>query len=188
MTSSLEKYLNTINRHLKPLPLSERVDIVKEIKGSILEMEQDGLSEEQISERLGPPKELAKAYLADLLTKERHFNLSHILTVCAFYSMAGLSGLFIIPVLGVIAPSFLFFGVLSPLAGAVKLIDNLLRLNLPFAQYITFTFGSSALGPVPTFFASIAVGIALALIGYGAWELLVFYCRRVGRAKRKLAI
>ena len=39
MNTTFEKYLDTIDKCLKPLPTSERVDIVKEIKGSILEME-----------------------------------------------------------------------------------------------------------------------------------------------------
>ena len=41
MNATLEKYLDTVDKCLKPLPTSERVDIVKEIKSSILEMEAD---------------------------------------------------------------------------------------------------------------------------------------------------
>ena len=67
MNTTFEKYLDTIDKCLKPLPTSERVDIVKEIKGSILEMESENLSTEQILTRLGKPKDLAKAYLGDLL-------------------------------------------------------------------------------------------------------------------------
>ena len=44
MNTTFEKYLDTIDKCLKPLPTSERVDIVKEIKGSILEMESENLS------------------------------------------------------------------------------------------------------------------------------------------------
>lgn len=39
MNTKLDKYLDTVDRHLQPLPASERVDIVKEIKGSMIEME-----------------------------------------------------------------------------------------------------------------------------------------------------
>ena len=73
MNAALEKYLNTVDKCLKPLPASERVDIVKEIKSSILEMESDNLTTEQILDRLGKPKDLAKAYLGDLLSKESGF-------------------------------------------------------------------------------------------------------------------
>lgn len=70
MKAEFEKYLTMVERYLKPLPTSERVDIVKEIKGSILEMEQEDLSEEEILQRLGEPKDLAKAYLGDLLDRK----------------------------------------------------------------------------------------------------------------------
>lgn len=46
MNATLEKYLDTVDKCLKPLPTSERVDIVKEIKSSILEMESDNLTTE----------------------------------------------------------------------------------------------------------------------------------------------
>ena len=43
MNTKLEKYLDTVDKYLRPLPVSERVDIVKEIKSSILEMENAGV-------------------------------------------------------------------------------------------------------------------------------------------------
>lgn len=188
MNTASEKYLSTVNRHLKPLPISERIDIIKEIESSLLELEHDGLSEKQRLERLGEPKELAKAYLADLLARKKTFSFIHLLTVCAFYSAAGFSGLFIIPILGILAPSFLLCGILSLAAGAVKLLDGLLKLHLPFARYIGFEFNSVTLSPVPTFFFSIGTGLALLLIGYGSWKLLLLYCKRVGNTKKKLRI
>ena len=48
MDAKLEKYLDTVDKHLKPLPVSERVDIVKEVKASMQEMQAEGLSSEQI--------------------------------------------------------------------------------------------------------------------------------------------
>jgi hypothetical protein len=44
MKPILDKYLTTVDKHLRPLPVSERVDIVKEIKSLMLEMENSGLS------------------------------------------------------------------------------------------------------------------------------------------------
>lgn len=127
MNTAFEKYLNTVDKCLKPLPASERVDIVKEIKSSILEMERENLSTEQILERLGKPKELARAYLGDLISKEKGFSWKRILLICAFYSVVGFSGLVVIPCLGIIAPVFLVCGAVTPLLGAVKLTDFLLQ-------------------------------------------------------------
>lgn len=42
MEKILNDYLEKIEKYLKPLPVSERVDIVKEIKSEILELQGDG--------------------------------------------------------------------------------------------------------------------------------------------------
>ena len=52
MEKILNDYLEKIEKYLKPLPISERVDIVKEIKSEILELQGDGKTAEQITERL----------------------------------------------------------------------------------------------------------------------------------------
>lgn len=160
MNTTFEKYLDTIDKCLKPLPTSERVDIVKEIKGSILEMESENLSTEQILTRLGKPKDLAKAYLGDLLAKENNFSWNRFLTVCAFYSLVGFSGLFVIPVLVIVAPTFILCGVASAVLGIIKLVDYLLHLNIPYVDYIGFQFGNTALSPIPVFILSLITGIA----------------------------
>ena len=114
MNATFEKYLNTIDNCLKPLPVSERIDIVKEIKSSILEMEGEKLTTEQILDRLGKPKDLARAYLGDLLSKESKFSWNRFLIVCAFYSLVGFSGLFVIPCLAIVAPTFIVCGIVTP--------------------------------------------------------------------------
>ena len=188
MNLAFEKYLDTVDKCLRPLPASERVDIVKEIKGSILEMESENLSEEQILNRLGKPKDLAKAYLGDLLAKESGFSWKRLLIVCSFYSLVGFSGLFVIPVLAILAPAFYVCGAVTPILGAVKLIDYLLNLKLPYVSYIVFQFGDTAMSPVPSFLLSVITGVIFYLAGKGCWKLLVSYCRQVGRTKNNLSI
>ena len=74
MNQQLELYLDQIDRHLRPMPASERVDIVKEIKSELLELEAAGLSPQEITARLGEPKELAAAYLSDAIVKNPRFS------------------------------------------------------------------------------------------------------------------
>ena len=83
MEKILNDYLEKIERYLKPLPASERVDITKEIKSEILELQSDGKTAEEIMERLGNPKELAKAYLEDLIAKSSSFGWNRVLAICA---------------------------------------------------------------------------------------------------------
>lgn len=189
MNTTFEKYLDTVDKCLKPLPTSERIDIVKEIKGSILEMENENLSEEQILDRLGKPRDLAKAYLGDLLDKESGFSWNRFLTVCAFYSLVGFSGLFVIPTLVITAPTFIVCGVLSVLLGIIKLVNDLLHfIPYPYAEYIGIRFGDIVLSPIPAFISALIIGIILFLLGVASWKLLVLYCKSIGKTKHSLSI
>lgn len=185
MEKILNDYLEKIEKHLKPLPVSERVDIVKEIKSEILELQRDGKTAEEITERMGNPKELAKAYLGDLITKGNSFSWNRILAICAYYSLTSLSGLFVIPILAICAPVFVICGIATPIIGAVKLIDALLNLGIPYASYIGI---SGIENPAAVFILSIVMGAVLYLIGRGCWKLLVYYIKGVSKAKRQLSI
>lgn len=134
MEKILNDYLEKIEKYLKPLPVSERVDIVKEIKSEILELQGDGKTSKEIIERLGNPKELAKAYLGDLIAKSSSFSWNRVLAICAYYSLASLSGLIVIPVLAICAPVFIVCAIATPILGAVKLNDALLNLGIPYAS------------------------------------------------------
>lgn len=190
MNAVYEKYLNTVDRHLRPLPASERADIIKEIKGSILEMENEQLPEEQILKRLGDSRELAKAYLGDFLEKssqekESGFHPVRLLTVLAFYSLTGVSGMFIIPTLGIMAPALIFCGAVAPVAGFLKFVFSLFGYDMP---YVVVQFGETTLSPAPAFLYSVVMGAILILLGRGAWKLLLRYLKAVSKAKQNWAV
>ena len=70
MDKMMNDYLNKIDRYLRPMAASERADIINEIKSEMIELQtQASLSDEQILERLGNPKVLARAYLGNRLQK-----------------------------------------------------------------------------------------------------------------------
>ena len=158
MEKILNDYLEKVEKYLKPLPVSERVDIVKEIKSEILELQGNGKAAGEIIERLGNPKELAKAYLGDLIAKSNTFNWNRVLAICAYYSLASLSGLFVIPVLAICAPVFIVCAIATPILGAVKLIDALLNLGIPYASYIGI---SGIENPAIVFILSIVMGVGV---------------------------
>ena len=186
MEKTLEQYLNTVDRRLRPLPLSERVDIVKEIKSTMQEMEAEGLAPDAIVERLGAPDVLARAYLSDLLTKPQRSGWQKLLTVLAFYSVVGLSGMFVIPILGICAPAFLLCGVALPLTGMADcLLWYLFGVKIP---YIAVQLGSYTPPPILGFVCTLVAGGLLFLLGRGCWWLLVKYLRTVGRTKSSLSV
>ena len=188
MHTELEKYLSTVDKKLKPLPVSERTDILKEVKGSMLEMESEGFTEEQIVDRLGSPKDLAKAYLSDLLAKERGFGWKRFLIICAFYSVVGFSGMFVIPCLAIMAPVFIICGIVSPIIMGIKTFDYLFNLGLPYMDNIGVTLGGMVLHPIAGFFMAIILGALLVAVGFGCWKLLVSYCKKVSATKSGLSI
>lgn len=183
MEKQLNSYLEQVEKYLKPLPVSERVDIVQEIKSEMQELQAAGQTPEQILARLGEPKEMARAYLGDLIAQSGGLSASRVLALCAFYSVTGLSGLVVIPTLGICAPVFLLCGVVTPLLGAVKAVDVALGLHIPYVQYIGI---AGVQNPVLVFVLCILAGIALFALGYGCWKLLVGYVKSVSRVKRTL--
>lgn len=185
MEKLLNHYLEKIEKYLKPLPVSERVDIVEEIKSEMLELQGDGKTAGEIVERLGNPKELAKAYLGDVIAQDTTLSWNRVLAICAFYSVAGFSGLIVIPTLGICAPVFILCGMITPIIGAVKMIDTLLHLGIPFVQYIGIAGISN---PVLVFAVCVISGVVLLLMGWGCWKLLVHYIKGMSKVKNSLSL
>lgn len=189
MEKMLSNYLDKIDRHLRPMPAAERADIIKEIQSQMLELQSDGVSDEEITRRLGDPKELARAYLGDALENSSGFSIGRLLTVCAFYSVVSFSGMFVIPTLAIIAPVFIFCAILVPVLTAVKMFDYLFSLGIPHIQEIVVVLGGIVeVNPVAEFFMSLIIAALLYLLGKLAWKLLVFYCKSVSKTKRKLEV
>lgn len=189
MDKILNKYLEKMEKYLKPVAASERVDIIKEIKSEMQELQRNGVPAEQIVERLGDPKVLAKAYLGDLLSKENRFSWNRFLIVCAFYSLVGFSGMAVIPCLAVIAPTFIACGAICPILAAVKMVDYIFDLGIPYVENIgIFLGGLVTFNPIIEFFIALVIGALLYLAGRGAWRLLVLYCKKVGKTASNLSI
>lgn len=185
MEKMLNNYLETIERHLKPLPVSERVDIVKEIKSEITELQNDGKTSEEIINRLGDPKELAKAYLADVIQKEKTICMTKVLAMIAYYSLASLSGIIVIPTLIICAPVFIICGAVCPILGVIKMLDSLLTLGIPYAENIVV---AGIENPFIAFLLCVAIGLGLLLAGRACWKLLLCYFKVVSKTKDRLSI
>lgn len=184
MDKILEKYLFTVEKHLKKLPTSERVDIIKEIESSMIEMTQnEKLTPQQIVDKLGDPKTLAKAYLGEFLSKNSSFNLNKLFIAVAFYSVTGISGICIIPTLAILAPTFMLCGIITPLAGIIKLLGFIFNFEVPF---VMMEMGPIIVHPVLAFITSIIVGALLYVLGHYCWRLLMYYIKKVSKAKKEL--
>lgn len=185
MEKMLDDYLEKIERCLKPLPVSERVDIVKEIKSEMSELLEDGKTSEEIIDRLGDPKDLAKAYLGDVIQKEKTITMTKILAMMAYYSLTGLSGIVVIPTFIICAPVFIICGAVCPILGIIKMLDSLLKLGIPFAENIVV---AGIENPFLVFLLCVVVGFGLILAGCACWKILLGYFKLVRKTKNRLSI
>lgn len=88
-----------------------------------------------------------------------------------FYGAAGLSGIFVVPTLGIIAPTFVLCGVLCPIAGLVKLAGYFFHFDVPF---IMFQWGDKTLHPIPACILSVIAGGLLYGGRVKCWRALRF--------------
>ncbi len=184
MEQVLDAYLDRVDRRLRPMSASERVDIVREIRSEMLELEAQGLRPEDIVGRLGDPKELAAAYLRESIVKNPRFSWSRLGAVAAFYSLAGLGGMVVLPTTTIMAGVFILCGAFLPAAALVKLLASLVRIDLP---YVTMQLGPYVPSPLAAFPIAVAVGLLLLLAGRGCWKLTIRFVRMVGEKRRNLA-
>jgi len=186
MDKDLEKYLEAVNQSLKPMPLSERLDIVKEIKSHIEELSKDrGMCSREILKQLEPPKELAKAYLGNSICKSNSnsFNWRKFLMVLSFYSLAGFSGMFILPIFSVLAGGLKFCAIIAFIAGPLEIISYLLGFDLPFAL---MQFGPFTPHPLLAFPLSIIMGIIFLFAGHKSWQVVIKYINTFNKKKEGL--
>lgn len=185
MKKILNSYLERVEWHLKPMPVSERVDIVKEIKSEMLELENEGKTPEEIINRLGNPKKLAKAYLEAFIAKDNTFSFTRVLAMIAYYSLASLSGIFIIPILIICGPVFIICGAVCPVLGLYKMIDLLLNLGLPYGDTIVV---AGIENPFIVLVICVTMGLALLFAGYACWKLLLCYFKALNKTKELMKI
>ena len=184
MEQQLEYYLETVDRSLRPMPASERVDIVREIKSELLELEAQGLRPEEITARLGAPRDLAAAYLSDAIVKNPRFSWRRLGAVAAFYSLAGLGGMVVLPAASITAAVFLLCGAVLPAAGLLTMLASLVGIHVPWA---VMQIGDWIAPPVVAFPISAAVGFLLLMAGRWLWKFTVNFVRMIGQKRRQLA-
>ncbi|MBQ7432704.1 MAG: DUF1700 domain-containing protein [Lachnospiraceae bacterium] len=184
MEKQIKEYLMKIDQYLKPMPASDRADIIKEIESNMMDMKtQEGLTEAEIVKRMGSPKLLAKAYLSDTIIKSQGISLKKFGALFAFCSVVGLTGMIVLPGVGVTAVALLLSGVVTPVAGLMKLVAALFGIDIPF---IVFQIGNYTAPPVLVFVFSLMTGIVLFAAGWGLWKVTKVYIRVVGSGFRKL--
>ena len=170
-----QQYLDQLTRFLHALPEQDRSDAVREIASHIAESHAAGQPMAVVLARLGDPRVLARAYLADYYAQpapgSRWKVWGHRLAGFGFILGSGLTSLFVVPVLsllalvlGLAAPAIVILGVLRFLGASWISIRLLPDTELPQVWSV----------PVTLAFALICIALA-----WGAANLLRLYVRAI---------
>lgn len=139
--SALEKYLSQVDKHLKYMPVSEKTDILSELKSSFYERMEQGQTENDIIAEMGPAKDFALSYLGKAIVENKNFSFRHFMMALGFYSFASLAWVSLIPALAICSASFFFSCGVSVLAGAMGLLKGF--LHIPLIDKMQFIFLST---------------------------------------------
>ncbi|MBT2292143.1 DUF1700 domain-containing protein [Paenibacillus albidus] len=184
MDKIMNEYLVKIEKYLKSMSSSERLDIVKEVKSVMLELQNNGLSSEQIMERLGNPKELAKAYLGEAISKNSTFSWHKLGAVFAFCSsFAGISGMILLPFISTLSIAFMIGGIITPIGGIIKFAGYLMGYDI---AGITIEMGAFTPSPIQFLPISIVIGVLMFWLGKVLWKLTIRYIRAISPKKKTL--
>lgn len=94
-----------------------------------------------------------------------------------------LTGIFVLPILGLVAPVFILCSILCPILALIKLVAWIFGYDIPL---IMFQIGKFTLNPIFGFLLSLLASVLLYIIGIKAWKLLIKYIYYVSDKKKKL--
>lgn len=102
-----------------------------------------------------------------------------------FYLGTFFSGIIIIPILGIIAPTFIICSIIVPLVGLIKVLSYLFKFELAF---VIFEIGSVEINPFISLALSIIIGLTMYFLGKEMWKLLMKYLKYIKNERLKLEI
>lgn len=182
--TALEKYLSQVDRYLKYMPVSEKTDILSELKSSFFERMENGQTDDEIIAEMGSPKLLAADYLGDSIVKERSFSFKRFMMALGFYSLAATAWVAVIPTLAVLAASFFFSCGVSVLAGFMGLLKGV--FHVPVIDNMRFVFFAYELTGLPALMLGLILAVLFFVLGVLCWKGTVGMVRFLQNQRWKL--
>ncbi|MDU3489925.1 MAG: DUF1700 domain-containing protein [Clostridiales bacterium] len=182
--TALEKYLSQVDRHLKYMPVSEKTDILSELKSSFFERMENGQTDDEIIAEMGSPKLLAADYLGESIVKERSFSFKRFMMALGFYSLASTAWVAVIPTLAVLAASFFFSCGVSVLAGFMGLLKGV--VHVPVIDNMRFVFFAYELTGLPALMVGLILSVLFFVLGVLCWKGTVGMVRFLQKQRWKL--
>lgn len=184
INTALEKYLSLVDRYLSYMPVSEKTDILSELKSSFYERMETGQTEEEILDQMEDPKALAASYIGQSLVKNRGFSWRKFMMALGFYSFASVSWAAVIPTLAVLAGSFFFSCGVSVLAGVMGFLKGI--VHIPLIDDLRFVFFVYELKGLPALVIGLLLAAAFLVLGLICWKGTAGMARFLQSKKWKL--
>lgn len=138
---------------------------------------------DKVVEWLGTPKDLARAYIGNSIVYKKKNMFQKVCELIGFYSVAGLTGVSILPVTSILSVTFYACAALVPIAGIVKWVLSLCGIDVPL---IMFQIGTFIATPFQVFLISLVLEVPFWLLGKAFWKMTTAYIKAVISSRQKL--
>lgn len=167
----LESYLKKVDNQLNFIPVSDKADILSELKNTFYERLLDGQTEEEILNEMESPRELALSYMSESITKDQKFTWRRSLKVFTVCSAMFFSSISIIPTLAALSFGFFISSGLCILVGVIGLLRGVFSISLFYE--LKFQFFSHELEGFPALITGLILAVIFGLLGMVCWKGVV---------------
>ena len=181
ISNDLEKYLTHVDRYLRYLPISEKTDILSELKSSFYERLKAGQTSSEIISNMPSAKDLAGNYIDDAFVKTNKLSFKTLCKYILFFSYSSLIWLAVIPTLFTLAIGFFLSGILSFAAGIMGLLKGFINISL--LDKIKFIFVFYELKGISALIVGILFAIIFTILGILTWRGTVAIIRYLQNKK-----
>lgn len=171
----LETYLSQVDAYLRHMPVSEKTDILSELKSTFYERLESGQSEKAILAEWGSSKELAMSYIGELIIENQGFSMSRLIMLTGFYSFASLTWVSIIPTLAILSIAFFCSSVISVFAGVMGLLKGVIHISL--IENLNFMFFVYEVKGVAAFLIGLLAALVFIVLGVVCWKGAILVMR-----------
>ena len=180
----LESYLKKVDDQLNFIPVSDKADILSELKNTFYERLLDGQTEEEILNEMESPREFALSYMSESITKDQRFTWGKSLKVFTVYSAMFFSSISIIPTLAALSFGFFISSGLCILVGVIGLLRGVFSISLFYE--LKFQFFSHELEGFPALITGLILAVVFGLLGMVCWKGVVRTVKFLQKQQRNL--
>ena len=166
------------------IPVSDKADILSELKNTFYERLLDGQTEEEILNEMESPREFALSYMSESITKDQRFTWGKSLKVFTVYSAMFFSSISIIPTLATLSFGFFISSGLCILVGVIGLLRGIFSISLFYE--LKFHFFSHELEGFPALITGLILAVVFGLLGMVCWKGVVRTVKFLQKQQRNL--